>query len=103
MTAAVFIKAGALLADHAELARITTQGLCHGHAGILRTVQRVTQDAPETYAVALRSIPLRKKLRDTRDPNETGFLIGKAGVALTEETTGDTAPLGQWDSCLLLA
>ncbi|MEU3133187.1 lanthionine synthetase C family protein [Streptomyces sp. NPDC006854] len=91
------------LSDPDQLDKVADRGLCHGFGGLLRTVQRVAQDAeaPVTFRDRVNLITNRVLTVDA--PDETGFLTGKAGAALAfQDAESGTEPQGQWDICLLL-
>ncbi|WP_062641207.1 lanthionine synthetase C family protein [Streptomyces maremycinicus] len=91
------------LSDPAQLDKVADRGLCHGFGGLLRTVQRVAQEAeaPAIFGDRIRLITSRVLTADA--PEETGFLTGKAGASLAfQDAESGTTPQGQWDGCLLL-
>lgn len=93
------------LADSDRLGLLDNRGLCHGFGGILRTVQRVAEDAdtPALFSAPTRLVARRFLSADA--PTESGFLEGAAGVALAfqdADPADAVAPQGQWDACLLL-
>jgi hypothetical protein len=91
------------LTDQCELDRVTDRGLCHGVGGLLRTVQRVAQDADDPTDFAQHLDTLAKRFLATGPPPEDGFLAGRAGAALSfQDVESGAAPQGQWDACLLL-
>ncbi|MGJ5898449.1 lanthionine synthetase [Streptomyces sp. V2] len=91
------------LADTHQLDRLTGQGLCHGVGGLLRTVQRVAQDADDPAAFTRFLPQLSERFLAAGVPAEAGFLEGAAGAALAfEGVKTDEAPGGDWDACLLL-
>ena len=91
------------LADTAQLAEITDAGLCHGAAGLLRTIHRAAQDARCPPAFTAHLPALVDLLHTRQPPGRTGLLDGTTGLALTlhaEQTSG--SPSCDWDACLLL-
>jgi len=93
------------LADAHQLDRLTGQGLCHGVGGLLRTVQRVAQDADESAAFTRFLPQLSERFLAAETPTEAGFLEGAAGAALAFEgvkADEDETAGGDWDACLLL-
>jgi hypothetical protein len=93
------------ITDPAQLDRIDNRGLCHGFGGILRTVQRVTEDAETPAAFTARISLLAGRFLTATAPDGTGLLEGKTGASLAFQDTepdGAPAPQGQWDACLLL-
>lgn len=93
------------LRDPTQLDRLAYTGLCHGTAGILQVASRMAADAA-TPELAAQLPHLTTRLL-TQLPERTynpEFLDGTAGVALALHTVGTgTAPLSNWDACLLLA
>jgi hypothetical protein len=91
------------LADRRQLDLLTGRGLCHGVGGLIRTVQRVAQDAENRK-------PFDDWLRRAADlflaapaPDEPGFLEGTAGATLAfRSAEPGTVPATDWDVCLLL-
>lgn len=92
------------LNDPAQLARIIDSGLCHGMAGLFQTAWRMASDAhTPDIAAELPQLSARLLTQPRSSPEETELLEGTTGVALALHTAGtDTAPLAQWDACLLL-
>ncbi|KPI21870.1 Lanthionine synthetase C family protein [Actinobacteria bacterium OK074] len=91
------------LTDPNQLDKVADRGLCHGFGGLLRTAQRVAQDAevPAVFGDGLGLVMGRFLAADT--PEEPGFLVGKAGASLAfQDAEPGAAPQGQWDACLLL-
>ncbi|MET9293062.1 lanthionine synthetase C family protein [Streptomyces sp. NPDC003077] len=92
------------LSDPQQLDEITERGLCHGFGGLLRTVQRVAQDAQTPHLFTDQLPPLRQRCLTAPPPQESGFLQGTAGAALALQCCAPGAgPAGDWDACLLLA
>ncbi|MFF5476721.1 lanthionine synthetase C family protein [Streptomyces sp. NPDC012935] len=91
------------LADPSQLDQLTTRGLCHGVGGLLRTVQRVAEDA-ETPTVFTDRLPeLRERFLALSPPKDPSFLEGAAGAALAfQGAEPGPAPATEWDGCLLL-
>lgn len=93
------------ITDPNQLDRIGDRGLCHGYGGILRTVQRVAEDADTPSAFNARTGLLTGRFLTAGAPEEKGFLEGRAGAALAfqdADSNGAAAPQGHWDTCLLL-
>jgi hypothetical protein len=91
------------ITDSAQLDLIDNRGLCHGFGGILRTVQRVAEDADSPAVFADRLHLLTERFLTASAPEEAGFLEGKAGAALAfQDAEAAAPPQGQWDACLLL-
>ncbi|MFJ8602270.1 lanthionine synthetase C family protein [Streptomyces shenzhenensis] len=91
------------LTDRQQLDQIADRGLCHGIGGLLRTVQRVAEDAetPTRFTGHLDHIATRFVTAEA--PDKAGFLVGKAGAALAyQDLESGEQPQGQWDACLLL-
>lgn len=93
------------LCDPAQLALITSSGLCHGWAGVYQTAVRASRDAL-TLRIDERLPGLAATL--TRQAHATqaegnGLLEGKAGIALALNTAAHAAPpITEWDTCLLI-
>ncbi|MFF9244607.1 lanthionine synthetase C family protein [Streptomyces sp. NPDC014776] len=91
------------LADPRQLDQLHSRGLCHGIAGLIRTVQRVADDA-ETPG------PFHNWLKEAHPrflaappPRDPGFLEGAAGAALAFRSAEPGATSAtDWDACLLL-
>jgi len=91
------------LADRHQLDRLTTRGLCHGLGGLLRTVQRVAQDADDPKPFTDWLHRASQRFLTTQAPQEPGFLQGTAGAALAFQGAPPGAEPGtDWDACLLL-
>ncbi|AXI78981.1 lanthionine synthetase C family protein [Peterkaempfera bronchialis] len=91
------------LADPLQLNRLTDRGLCHGVGGLLRTVERVAEDAETPSVFTDRLHQLRQHSLTMGPPEETGFLEGAAGAALAFQCAEpDAGGVGDWDACLLL-
>jgi hypothetical protein len=91
------------LANPYQLDQLTNRGLCHGIGGLLRVVQRVAQDAEEPRAFTDHLSQLNQRFLDIRPVAETGFLEGTTGAILAfQSAEADTAPVTDWDACLLL-
>ena len=91
------------LADPLQLDQLTDRGLCHGIGGLLRVVQRISEDAdkPDTFTNHLTQ--LRERFLTAGPPTEPGFLEGTTGAALAfQDAEAGTAPPRDWDACLLL-
>ncbi|MFJ8173641.1 lanthionine synthetase C family protein [Streptomyces sp. NPDC094473] len=96
----------ACVTDEQQLARLTDASLCHGWAGVVRTVQRAAADAGPGSALGASLPGLRARMRDClgqSGPPPPGLMEGADGVRLTQLDTGvNTAPISRWDACLLL-
>ena len=71
-------------------------GLCHGEAGLLRTCERVADDAIDPQPFRHHIERLRAQLLTRRDPTP-GLLNGQDGIDL-----GLSASSLPWDACLAL-
>ncbi|MEU1180680.1 lanthionine synthetase C family protein [Streptomyces sp. NPDC005820] len=92
------------LDDLTQLDQLTNRGLCHGVGGLLRTVQRVAEDAENPYVFTDRLPALRQRFLAVDPPDESGFLVGAAGASLAfEGTEAGAEPVIDWDACLLLS
>ncbi|MEU0339602.1 lanthionine synthetase C family protein [Streptomyces bobili] len=91
------------LADPHRLDQLTNRGLCHGVGGLLRTVQRVAEDAETPTAFTDQLAELRERFLALGPPRETGFIEGAAGATLAFQSAqpGSRAAT-DWDTCLLL-
>lgn len=91
------------LSDSRQLDQLTIRGLCHGLGGLLRTVQRVAQDAEEPHLFTGRIPALQQRFLQADPGLHPGFLTGTAGAALAfQHAEPDHTPAGDWDVCLLL-
>jgi hypothetical protein len=91
------------LSDPLQLDQLSNRGLCHGLGGLLRIVQRVAQDAEVPYAFTDHLPQLSERFLAAGPPAETGFLEGAAGAVLAFQCAEtDSAPVSDWDACLLL-
>lgn len=91
------------LADPLQLDKLTDRGLCHGIGGLLRVIQRVTEDTDEPGAFTARLPQLNQRFLTAEPLAETGFLEGGAGAALAfQNSEAGTGPASDWDACLLL-
>ncbi|MGI5347361.1 lanthionine synthetase LanC family protein [Streptomyces sp. CA-250714] len=92
------------LADTRQLDQLTNRGLRHGIGGLMRTLQRVSEDAEGPSSFTSRLPELRARFRALSPPEQTGFLDGAAGADLAfQSTEPDSGPAADWDACLLLA
>ncbi|MFI1563874.1 lanthionine synthetase C family protein [Streptomyces sp. NPDC020490] len=92
------------LADPRQLDQLANRGLCHGVGGLLRTVQRVAEDAETPTAFTDRLPELRQRFLALPPPEEAGFLEGAAGAALAfQSAEPGSGPVSDWDACLLLS
>ncbi|WP_329382738.1 lanthionine synthetase C family protein [Streptomyces sp. NBC_01716] len=91
------------LSDPNQLDTVADRGLCHGFGGLLRTVQRVAEDAETPKVFTNRLGLIAGRFLTAEVPEETGFLVGKSGASLAfQDAEPGAAPQGQWDTCLLL-
>jgi hypothetical protein len=93
------------VADTDRLGLLDNRGLCHGLGGVLRTVQRVAEDAERPAQFTASASLIARRFLSAEAPTESGFLEGAAGAALAfqdADPADATAPRGQWDACLLL-
>jgi hypothetical protein len=93
------------ITDPTQLDRIDNRGLCHGFGGLLRTVQRVAEDAETPAAFTARTGLLADRFLTAATPDGRGLLEGTTGAVLAfQDTEPDSfhTPQGQWDACLLL-
>ncbi|MGW1887767.1 lanthionine synthetase C family protein [Streptomyces sp. NPDC001970] len=92
--------------DEHQLAKLTDASLCHGWAGLIRTVQRAADDAGPESPLAGALPLLRGRMRDHLNrvgPPTGGLMEGADGVRLTQlDTAVNAAPVPRWDACLLL-
>ncbi|MER7793581.1 lanthionine synthetase C family protein [Streptomyces sp. NPDC097640] len=91
------------LTDRLQLDQLTNRGLCHGIGGLMRVVQRVAQEAENPNLFTDRLPQLSERFLSLGPPAETGFLEGTAGAVLAfQSAEAGTAPVSDWDACLLL-
>lgn len=91
------------LSDPTQLDKVAERGLCHGFGGLLRTVQRVAEDAETPGVFEGRFGRLSGQFLMAEAPEKAGFLGGKAGASLAfQDAEPGATPQGQWDTCLLL-
>ncbi|GHH09487.1 lanthionine synthetase C family protein [Streptomyces rubradiris] len=91
------------LADSHQVDQLVTRGLCHGAGGLLRTVQRVAEDAQTPTAFTDRLPELRDRFLALPAPEAPGFLEGAAGATLAfQSAEPGSGPATDWDACLLL-
>ncbi|MEU3982040.1 lanthionine synthetase C family protein [Streptomyces sp. NPDC026672] len=91
------------LADRRQLDQLNSRGLCHGVGGLIRTVQRVAEDAekPKAFHDWLRRAPERFLAAPV--PERSDFIEGTAGAALAfMSAEPGVAATTDWDACLLL-
>ncbi|WP_432156803.1 lanthionine synthetase C family protein [Streptomyces sp. bgisy153] len=91
------------LADRQQLDLLANRGLRRGVGGLLRSVQRVAEDAenPKPFVDWLSQAPQR--FLGAEVPQEPGFMDGSAGAALAFQTTEpEITRATDWDACLLL-
>ncbi|WP_030545677.1 lanthionine synthetase C family protein [Streptomyces albus] len=91
------------LTDSGQLDQLTDRGLCHGAGGLLRTVQRVAEDAETPTAFTDRLPGLRERFLTLNPSEDPGFLQGTAGSTLAfQSAEPGSGPATDWDACLLL-
>ncbi|MFI1950271.1 lanthionine synthetase C family protein [Streptomyces xinghaiensis] len=91
------------LTDPDQLDQLTDRGLCHGLGGLLRTVQRVAEDAETPTTFTDRLPALRERFLTLNPSKDPGFLQGTAGSALAfQSAEPGSGPATDWDACLLL-
>ncbi|MEU4256176.1 lanthionine synthetase C family protein [Streptomyces fradiae] len=93
------------LADDRQLARLHGRGLCHGVGGLVRTVQRVAEEAetPLPFQEWL-AVTGSERFLAADAPEQPGFLEGAAGASLAFRTVEPGArSVTDWDACLLLS
>lgn len=91
------------MADRLQLDQLTNRGLCHGVGGLMRTVQRVAQDAENPDLFTDHLPQFTEHFLSLGPPAETGLLEGTAGAALAfQSSEPDSTPASDWDACLLL-
>jgi hypothetical protein len=98
--------AGCVL-DRQVTGLLADASLCHGWAGVVQAVRRVTSDAadPSPLQAALRTARrgMEDQLTRTGPPACAGLLEGRSGIMLAQDDlseTGSEPPA--WDACLLL-
>jgi hypothetical protein len=92
----------ACLSDVAQLAHISTPGLCHGWAGLLATTWHASAEA-STSDLALYLPGLLIALLDHVDhADHEGLAAGRTGIALLLHTMTVETSDG-WETCLLIA
>ncbi|MGW1564747.1 lanthionine synthetase C family protein [Streptomyces sp. NPDC002144] len=64
------------LDDPTQLEQLTNRGLCHGVGGLLRTVQRVAEDAETPHLFTQRLPTLSQRFLTAEPPDAPGFLEG---------------------------
>ncbi|MFF4693438.1 lanthionine synthetase C family protein [Streptomyces sp. NPDC001307] len=91
------------LADSRQLDLLTSRGLCHGVGGLIRTVQRVAQDAETSVPFNNWLMSASERFLAAPAPEHRDFLEGAAGATLAfMGAEPDTLPATDWDACLLL-
>ncbi|MER5201372.1 lanthionine synthetase C family protein [Streptomyces sp. NPDC002755] len=91
------------LADRQQLDQLSSRGLCHGVGGLIRTVQRVAEDAeePKPFHDWLQLAPAR--FLSAPAPEQPDFLKGTTGATLAFMNAEPGAMAAtNWDACLLL-
>ncbi|MGW1807069.1 lanthionine synthetase LanC family protein [Streptomyces sp. NPDC002078] len=94
------------LADDQQLAQLTDASLCHGWAGLIRTVSRAAANAMDDE-LATHLPRLHARLNEHLDhsglPEGVGLMDGTAGIHLVRLTDlVNTTLTAAWDRCLLL-
>lgn len=90
------------LTDPAPTSDLVGDGICHGPAGALRTVQRVAADADDPSMFSQHIEHWTTRVRAAGEPRRAGLLEGAPGLRLVL----DHPPHPQtpaWDACLGLA
>jgi hypothetical protein len=92
------------LTDRNQLDTLADTSLCHGWAGLLRTVRRCARDAATTALTGHMDALTRRLVHDidTHTNGPAGLLEGDAGAALALHAAADTPTHAGWDACLLL-
>ncbi|WP_308407618.1 lanthionine synthetase LanC family protein [Streptomyces olivochromogenes] len=91
------------LADSRQLDLLTNRGLCHGVGGLIRTVQRVAQDAETSLPFNIWLLSACERFLSAPAPEQPDFLEGTAGATLAfRSAEPDAACATHWDACLLL-
>ncbi|MET8453357.1 lanthionine synthetase C family protein [Streptomyces sp. NPDC005209] len=91
------------LADSRQLNLLTNRGLCHGVGGLIRTVQRVAQDAETSLPFNIWLLSASERFLSAPAPEQPDFLEGAAGATLAfRSAEPDAACATDWDACLLL-
>ena len=94
----------ACLSDPHQVGRLVGHGLCHGLGGLLRTAQRVAQEADDPASFGDPLSRLRQRFPAAAPPATAGLLEGRAGAILAfPSAEAASGPLGNWDACLLLS
>jgi lantibiotic biosynthesis protein len=98
--------AGCVL-DRQVTGLLTDASLCHGWAGVVQAVRRVTSDAvdPSPLQAALRTARrgMEDQLTRTGPPACAGLLEGRSGIMLAQDDLSETgSEPSAWDACLLL-
>ncbi|WP_325748078.1 lanthionine synthetase C family protein [Streptomyces sp.] len=91
--------------DEQQLAQLTDASLCHGWAGLVRTVQRAAADAGPDSTLSSRLPRLHDQMYDYLEQTGSpppGLMEGMDGVHLTQLDSVNTASVQRWDACLLL-
>ena len=86
-----------------QLDRLTEPGICHGLAGIYQTAYRAAHDA-RSPGISRRLPALARRLtRYGESIPPDGFLTGRTGLGLAQETHRSARPpRSGWDTCLLI-
>lgn len=91
------------LANDRQINKINERGLCHGFGGLLRTVQRVAEDADDAGKFSCHLDHIANRFLAVPPSEANGLLTGKTGAVLAfQDVEAGAAPQGQWDACLLL-
>ncbi|AWI32711.1 lanthionine synthetase C family protein [Streptomyces tirandamycinicus] len=91
------------LANEQQLDLLANRGLCHGVGGLLRTVQRVAEDAENSNRLTSWLLHAPQRFLLAEAPQDPGFIEGAAGAALAfQGVEPDAESVTDWDACLLL-
>lgn len=91
------------LADQQQLGLLANRGLRHGVGGLLRTVQRVAEDAENPWPFVDWMRQAGQRFLGAEPPQAPGFIEGAAGAALAfQGAEPGVEPVTDWDACLLL-
>lgn len=88
--------------EPAQLARLTTPGLCHGLAGLYMTALRAAHDARSPDIAARLPAAAALLAEKARAAESGGLLTGAAGARLALEAARNGPPRSGWDACLLI-
>ncbi|MEV7815570.1 lanthionine synthetase C family protein [Streptomyces flaveolus] len=91
------------LANDQQLDLLANRGLCHGVGGLLRTVQRVAEDAENPNMFTSWLLRASQRFLMAEAPQNPSFIEGAAGAALAFQSVEQGAEsVTDWDACLLL-